>query len=218
MNQQSADSAKKAANSIKFAMRVFSGAIFVLLLLLIAIVGRLLWIPPCTAVGQNACAIDGWSVAGVAATMLGVGGTVLTLLGAVAVAAWWVYLDNRVKVQVNTQVQEQTNIVHEQLMNEFKAHGEKLLHDLSIASEKASEGMKEEVTLLKNQVDTLTVVALRPDIQGIDRYLKDRWSSINYSDGITKKLIRNLVMRYIRLIRIFEANGKQDSVTKAYGR
>jgi hypothetical protein len=132
--------------------------------------------------------------------MLGVGGTVLTLLGVVAVAAWWVYLDNRVKTQVEAQVQEKTEVVRGQLIADFKAHGEKLLQDISASFQKELKELKDENALLKSQMDTLMVVALRPDLQGIDRYLKDRWTG--GPDEITRKMVRNLIVRYILVFRL----------------
>ncbi len=62
--------------------------------------------PPCTPTGtkDTTCIVDGWSVAGLAATITGLAGTVLALLGAFAVAAWWTNLDARVEQHVNEKV------------------------------------------------------------------------------------------------------------------
>lgn len=55
------------------------------------IIGKLLFISPCvpTSPKDPTCSyiIDGWSLAGLAATMMGVAATLLAILGAVAVAA-----------------------------------------------------------------------------------------------------------------------------------
>jgi hypothetical protein len=66
------------------------------------IVVKLLFFPPCTPAGPNGsvCTVDGWSIAGLAATVLGVAAAILTILGALAVAYWWAELDKRVKAQV----------------------------------------------------------------------------------------------------------------------
>ena len=75
-------------------------AIALLTVCAITIVIKLIFWPPCTQAG-NVCVIDGWSVAGLAGTVLGVAATVLAILGAVAVAAWWTSLDKQVTKRVN---------------------------------------------------------------------------------------------------------------------
>ena len=87
-------------NNTKLAQAFYYIAIVVLTLSALGIVWRLIIFPPCTQIG-NACVIEGWSVAGLAGTVLGVAATVLAILGAVAVAAWWTSLDKRVTKQVN---------------------------------------------------------------------------------------------------------------------
>ncbi|MHB8597477.1 MAG: hypothetical protein ACYDER_11785 [Ktedonobacteraceae bacterium] len=66
------------------------------------IVFKLLFTPPCTIIEPHGsvCVVDGWSVAGLAATVLGVAATVLAFLGAFAVAYWWIKLEDRVNEQV----------------------------------------------------------------------------------------------------------------------
>ncbi len=67
------------------------------------IIFKLLFWPPCTPSGpkDTICIVDGWSVAGLAGTVLGLAGTVLAILGAFAVAAWWTGLDKKVNEIVN---------------------------------------------------------------------------------------------------------------------
>ncbi len=67
------------------------------------IIFKLMFWPPCTPSGpkDTICIVDGWSVAGLAGTVLGLAGTVLALLGAFAVATWWTGLDKRVSELVN---------------------------------------------------------------------------------------------------------------------
>ncbi len=50
--------------------------------------------------GSTAC--DGWTVAGLAATILGIAAAFLSILGAVLLASWWTQLDKRVERQVTT--------------------------------------------------------------------------------------------------------------------
>jgi len=95
--------------SAKTAMAtgVYYLAIVVLLALVGVIVVKLVFWPPCSITTRNECVVDGWSVAGLAATILGVAAALLTLLGAFAVAAWWTNLNQRVDELVNEKVDAQ---------------------------------------------------------------------------------------------------------------
>lgn len=84
----------------EFTIWVYCLAIILLASCSVVIVMKLIFWPPCTQSG-SICVIDGWSVAGLAGTILGVAATMLGILGAVAVAAWWVSLNDRVTDQVN---------------------------------------------------------------------------------------------------------------------
>jgi len=81
------------------ALICFYVAIIFLVIFAGVIVVKLIFWPPCTQMG-NACVVDGWSVAGLAAMVLAVAATMLAILGAVAVAAWWTSLNARVNDQV----------------------------------------------------------------------------------------------------------------------
>src|SRR5260221_35270 len=82
-------------------------ALAVLATLVFVIVIKLMFLPPCVPVPpKNECGVDGWSIAGLAATILGVGAAILTLLGAFAVAYWWANLNEKVDQRVNEQVKK----------------------------------------------------------------------------------------------------------------
>ncbi len=73
------------------------------------IVWRFMFLPPCTPMPGSACLVDAGSVAGLAATVMGVAAAILALLGAFAVAAWWTSLDIRINEQVTKLTNEQVN-------------------------------------------------------------------------------------------------------------
>jgi len=85
----------------RIAIALYYVAIGLLVVFTGVIVYKLMFWPPCTQTGptNGVCAVDGWSLAGLAATVMGIAATVLTLLGTVAVAAWWTGLDKRVSDQ-----------------------------------------------------------------------------------------------------------------------
>ena len=71
---------------------------------------KLIFWPPCTQMGHD-CVVDGWSVAGLAGTVLAVAATILAILGAVAVAVWWTSLNDRVTEQVTKLYEGQKRVV-----------------------------------------------------------------------------------------------------------
>ncbi len=83
----------------KLALAFYYLAIGFLTACACVIVLKLIFWPPCTQTG-NTCVVDPWSVAGLAGTILAAAATVLAVLGAVAVAAWWTSLNERVNDQV----------------------------------------------------------------------------------------------------------------------
>src|SRR5256885_411000 len=87
------------------------------------IVYKLMFWPPCTPIGpkDGACAVDSWSLAGLAGTVMGIAATVLALLGTVAVAAWWTGLDTR----VNNQVTRLYDVKVDPLLTKLRAEGDK---------------------------------------------------------------------------------------------
>lgn len=118
------------------------------------IVGKLLFFPPCTPTGPHGslCAVDGWSIAGLAATVLGVAAAILTILGAFAVAYWWAELDKRVSSQVKSLYEEQKETLNKEM------------HSL----------LKEQENALNKEIDS--VLAAQKTV--IDKALKDQLFTI----------------------------------------
>ncbi len=80
----------------RIAIATYYLVIFVFLICLVTVVVKLTFWPVCT--GGSAC--DGWTVAGLAGTILGVSAAYLGILGAIVLATWWTSLDNRVEKHV----------------------------------------------------------------------------------------------------------------------
>ncbi len=98
-----------------FVFVVYCLAIALLTACAVTIVVKLIFWPPCTDTGKN-CVIDPWSAAGLAGTILGVAATMLAILGALAVAAWWGYLDKRVTEQVNRRLSAQEKAINVRIL------------------------------------------------------------------------------------------------------
>lgn len=116
---------RKALNWI--AIAVYYLAIIALLALLAVAMYKLITTPPCSKTTLNACVIDGWTVAGLAASILGVGATLLAIIGAVAVAAWWTNLNSIVDKRVNAQVEARLGILLEEQKKTLKEQTEQLV-------------------------------------------------------------------------------------------
>src|SRR5437764_7492033 len=91
------------------------------------IVVKLMFWPPCTQTG-NTCVIEPWSVAGLAGTVLAVAATVLAILGAVAVAAWWTSLNATVTERIKKLYKRQQSEVRK-VVAEFLAEQKQEVHD-----------------------------------------------------------------------------------------
>jgi hypothetical protein len=121
------------------------------------IVGKLLFFPPCTPTGPHGslCAVDGWSVAGLAATVLGVAAAILTILGAFAVAYWWAELDKRVSRQVKSLYEEQKASLNKEMHSLLKEQESALNKEIDsvLAAQKTAieDALRDQLVTLEEQ-------------------------------------------------------------------
>ena len=94
----------QSRSNMVFALFLLS--IFMVIVFAGLIVFKIMFWPPCTTIGKD-CVVDGWTMAGFAGTVLAVAATVLALLGAFAVAAWWTGLEERVSRLVKDRLATQ---------------------------------------------------------------------------------------------------------------
>ncbi len=80
----------------RIAIATYYLAICVFLICLVTLVVKLTFWPVCT--GGSAC--DGWTVAGLVGAIMGLSAVFLGILGAIALAAWWLSLETRVENRV----------------------------------------------------------------------------------------------------------------------
>ncbi len=111
-----------------YAIVLYWIAVILLVACTIIIIFKLVTWPPCSPLvtGSTVCAIDGGSIAGLASTVLGVAATVLALLGAFAVAAWWTELDKRVNNQVEILFDKKMEEMSQQVDGQLKAQEKKM--------------------------------------------------------------------------------------------
>jgi hypothetical protein len=104
-------------NNTKFAQWFYWISIGVLVATALGIVWRLIILPP---------DLKGLDVVGLASSVLGVAATVLAILGAVAVAAWWTSLDKQVTKGVNELYKKQEEKIDEKVEEMLKQQEQKI--------------------------------------------------------------------------------------------
>jgi len=165
---------------------VYNIAIIALLVLLSIVIYKLIIAPPCSIVGQHECVIDGWTVAGLAATILGVGATLLAILGAVAVAAWWTNLNNQVDKRVEKRVSKRLD----QLMKEQQIL---LREQTNLLFSKQEEALEKKNTDLQQQIKVMREHATSTEniLQDTKRLLtmgvmkQEPWKLENWANEVT---------------------------------
>jgi hypothetical protein len=85
---------------------VFCVFIGILIIFFVSITLKIVFSPICSSDAQHVCIVDTWSIAGLTAAVFGIAATLLTFLGAFAVAYWWANLDQKVDKQVETRTNE----------------------------------------------------------------------------------------------------------------
>ena len=137
-------------------------AISVFLVCLVTIVVKLTFWPVCT--GIPSC--DGWTVAGLAGTILGVSAAYLGILGAIVLATWWTSLDNRVERHVTKLFTERVQAVQDSI-NQLNVRADELR-----AKVDAIEEMIPELDLRINIAQKREQTALE---ETLPTYLKQLW-------------------------------------------
>jgi hypothetical protein len=190
----------------------FLFAIMVLLASLVAITVIMIFRPPCTMTG-TVCA-DGWSVAGLAAVILGVGGTMLTVISGLAVAAWWVGLDTKVEKKVEEKVADTIKNLFEEYLKPVKDKlddHQNILDDISTQL-KASNT---ELDVLRRQLVEPMKNKLDDHQNTLDKYLVELETSdaeLNFAhrqlEGILQFVIYHAFPKHMEL-EAFDLPGLQ---------
>jgi hypothetical protein len=199
MSEESTDSKKAADLGITTLIWILCAAPVVLLGLLIAIMVKILSLPICTAVGQNSCSIDGWSLSGMAGSVLGMGAALLTILVGLAAIAWLVKLDQRIDQRVEIRVHERMEKLRQEQEKTLTKHFDGIFQGHKETFDKALLKMREEINILNSQIDVLLNIAMRPDLEDAEAIAKNWWVS-NSRTKVTQQLVLQLIHRYTNMI------------------
>ena len=141
------------------AITTYYVALGTLVALLVAIIIGIListaHLPPCTSIAQNICGVNDWSLAGLAAAILGVAATVLAFLGAFAVAVWWKELDVKVDARVNRLTEESIKLISANLQTQLQSYIDQRIQNLEDKLEKRFSAIDEERKRLLSEWHTL---------------------------------------------------------------
>jgi hypothetical protein len=199
MSKKPVNSGKLADLGITTLIWILCVAPVVLLGLLIAIIIKILSLPICTAVGQSSCSIDGWSLAGMAGTVLGIGAALLTILVGLAAIAWLAKLDQRIDERVEARVSERMEELRQKQEEALTKHFDEVFQKRWKPFEEAQIKTREEITTLNNQIDILLDIAMRPDLEDAEAFV-DEWWDRNSRTRLAQNLVLQLIRRYRKMI------------------
>ena len=179
------------------ALATYYLAIGMIIIFAGVIVFKLMFWPPCTTTGRE-CVVDGWSVAGLAGTVLAVSSTILALFGAIAVAAWWTGLEKRVSEQVDTNLKAQTKNINSQVN--------------TILSHQKAEVQK-SFDILNNDFARFTVSF----ITSFPPWIVDEWAVTALDATKTVDIAKFMVFKYLEYIdRLITSDSLERSESSAY--
>ncbi len=183
--------------------------------IIVGILIRVSRLPPCTTVSKDICGVNDWSIAGLAATILGVAATVLAFLGAFAVAAWWKDLNEQIKQQVNAHMQERINQIAEEQEQRLEKEAEHLLQEQKRRFDAMfTEFRKEidEVKELSEQIDgrlqTKTKALLLSTMMLHDPWDLEKWTNeIQHMDNVfDHEIAMRMTLDYLKIVSGFQAD------------
>ena len=192
-----------------FALAFFYFVIGLLAACAIVIVAKLIFWPPCTQTG-NTCVVEPWSVAGLAGTVLAVSATVLAILGAVAVAAWWTSLNRLVTERVQTLYESQKKEVNTQVDHLLKEQQQKVGDQMALFQDKLAEArvsigqtlkLAEESSRLNKESKT--------SVDEMTEKLKSLEAGLDPLKESTKEQLRNLELLVSEMRGFLQSNNLQ---------
>jgi hypothetical protein len=195
---------------------VYYLAIVALLALLGTIVLRLVFSPPCSTIGKNECIVDGWSVAGLAGTILAVAATLLAVLGAVAVAYWWLNLNEKVDIRVDEQVKNEIDQALQEQEKKLNEQTTRLLEEQKEKFEQTFSTMRKEVlevqgkasdieNRVQESIDQLIIAFTQLDPWVIEKWATE-YAAIHPSSGVAARMVR----RYLQFVDGFFPRDPND--------
>ena len=181
---------------------VLCAAPIVLLALLIVIIVKIAFAPVTTG--------NSVDIAGIAGTVLSVGATMLAIIVGLAAIAWLVKLDKRIDQRTKKQVAKRMEQMRQDQEKILTARFQILFDTRERTLTETYVKTKQEVSDLNNHLSLLLNIAMRPDVEDMDRYLSDEWE-MNKS-RLTQDMILQVIHRYELAIDRYIATNSQGSL------
>jgi len=196
----------KAVTAYYVALGVLAGLFLAFVVGMIWSISRL---PPCTSISKDICGVNDWSIAGLAATILGVAATVLAFLGAFAVAVFWKDLDHKVEVQVNQLTDERLNVIQANLQVILQAYVDQRITGVEVRSEErfveieaAAERIRRDSLDLKKYADGQNLINL-VGIFSQHPWLLEDWAKEWTDKAPASSIAYGMAARYGRVVGAF---------------
>ena|SRR5258708_6018002 len=145
----------------RIAIATYYLALCVFLICLVTLVVKLTFWPVCT--GASAC--DGWTVAGLVESILGLCAVFLGILGAIALAAWWTNLDKRVEDRVTQLFTEQVQAVQDSI-NQLNERADELRVKVNAIEEMIPE-LQQRITIAQRSAQLALDETLPPNVKAL---------------------------------------------------
>lgn len=182
---------------------ILCAAPVVLLVLLCIIIGKI-WLVP---IGNGT--IDSLSLAGLAGSILGVGSALLTILVGLAAVAWLVKLDQRIDQRTKKQVAKRMEQLRQEQERILTERFQKLLDTKKSELDTAHLKLRQEFVDLNNQIDLLLDIAMRPDVEDMQKYLSDKWET--NKSKLVQSMATQIIHRYELIIDKYNATDSQET-------
>ncbi len=145
----------------RFAIATYYLAICVFLICLVTLVVKLTFWPVC--IGASAC--DGWTVAGLVESILGLGAVFLGILGAIALAAWWTNLDKRVEDRVTQLFAARVQAVQDSI-DQLNGRAEELRGKVDAIEEMIPE-LQQRINMAQQSAQLALEETLPPNVKAL---------------------------------------------------
>ncbi|HVB26054.1 MAG TPA: hypothetical protein VNG51_29205 [Ktedonobacteraceae bacterium] len=195
---------------------VYYLAIFALLALLGTIVLRFVFSPPCSVIGKNECIVDGWSVAGLASTVLAVAATLLAILGAIAVAGWWLNLNDKVDRRVDEQAKKAIDQAYQEQVKEISQQTTQLLEEQKKRFEAILSTQQKDMDNLKaltSNIENSAQEAIKQLVIAMTQqypWIVETWAIEYIAIYPTSEVAARMMRRYLQIVDGFFSNDQKD--------
>lgn len=169
--------------------------IAVLIVFFVVITLKIALSPICTTDAQHVCVVDSMAIAGLTAAVFGIAATVLTFLGAFAVAYWWANLDTRVEVRTNELIEQRIQTQEASFQTQIQSNVKDFERQIS-QLEASLRGVRKEIII---------ATTLLPPWE------LEEWARNLLDNDPSSEIATRMVIRYLGVLNIFLPDPSEPS-------